>query len=109
MVLEHVHDKNMSIELAVEKMSHAVAELFGIRERGYVREDYWADVVLVDMNRNTEVTAENILAKCGWSPFEHTHFRSSIDTTIINGEIVYDAGALTGAISGQRLDFAAWD
>ncbi len=109
MVLEHVHDKNMTIELAVEKMSHAVAELFGIRERGYVREDYWADVVLVDMNRNTEVTAENILAKCGWSPFEHTHFRSSIDTTIINGEIVYDAGALTGAISGQRLEFAAWD
>ena len=109
MVLEHVHDKNMTIELAVEKMSHAVAELFGIRERGYVREDYWADLVLVDMNRNTEVMSENILAKCGWSPFEHTHFRSSIDTTIINGEIVYDAGALTGAICGQRLDFAAWD
>ena len=109
MVLEHVHDKNMTIELAVEKMSHTVAELFGICERGYVREGYWADVVLVDMDRNTEVTADSLLSKCGWSPFEHTHFRSCIDTTIINGEIVYDAGALTGAIPGRRLDFAARD
>jgi len=109
MVLEHVHDKNMTIELAVEKMSHTVAELFGICERGYVREGYWADVVLVDMDRKTEVTADSLLSKCGWSPFEHTHFRSCIDTTIINGEIVYDAGALTGAIPGRRLDFAARD
>ena len=109
MVLEHVHDKNLTIELAVEKMSHAVAELFGIRERGYVRENYWADVVLINMDRNTEVVAESLLSKCGWSPFEHTHFRSSIDTTIINGEIVYTDGALTGAIPGKRLDFAAWD
>ena len=63
-------------------------------------------VVADEINR---APAESLLSKCGWSPFEHTHFRSSIDTTIINGEIVYTDGALTGAIPGQRLEFAAWD
>jgi dihydroorotase len=107
MVLEHVHDQRFSAELAVEKMSHAVAERFGIVDRGYVREGYWADLVLVDMNRDTVVTTETLLSKCGWSPFEGTHFRSTITTTIVNGDIVYTDGVLTGAIPGQRLEFTA--
>jgi dihydroorotase len=92
-------------ELIVEKASHAVADIFGIAERGYVREGYYADLVLLDPNAPYNVNSTNLLAKCHWSPFEGHTFSSSIDTTIVNGEIAYSGGSLTGQIAGRKLEF----
>ena len=92
-------------ELIVERASHAPADIFAVGERGYIREGYFADLVVVDPGRPHRVESGNVLYKCGWSPFEGHEFSASIDTTIINGEIVYRDGALTGAIVGRRLEF----
>jgi len=83
----------------------APADIFGVAGRGYVREGYFADLVLVDPKKPTRVDSSNVLYKCGWSPFEGHKFSASIDTTIVNGEIVYRDGALTGIIAGRRLEF----
>lgn len=95
----------ISVELLVDRACHASADIFGVKERGYVREGWFADLVLVDATRPCRVTADNVLYKCGWSPFEGHEFSSTIDTTIVNGEIVYGGGQLTGRIAGRRLDF----
>lgn len=95
----------LSVELVVEKTTHAVADIFGVAERGYVREGYFADLVIVDPDRPYEVSSGNLLSKCHWSPFEGHTFSASIDTTIINGTVVYRDGALTGEVAGRRLDF----
>ncbi len=104
-VLEQFHDDFLSLELIAEKTAHAPARIFNVKERGFIREGYWADLVLVDLNRPTAVTKENILYKCGWSPFEGTTFRSSIDTTIVSGQIAYQSGQIKSATRGQRLQF----
>ncbi|MBT8091654.1 MAG: dihydroorotase [Gammaproteobacteria bacterium] len=98
-------DGQIPIELIVERACHAPADLFGVVDRGYVREGWFADLVLVDPEKPYLVGRDNVLAKCGWSPFEGHEFSSSIDTTIINGTVVYENGKLTGAIPGKRLDF----
>jgi dihydroorotase len=103
-LLEHYHAGVLPLELIVSKTSHAVAELFGIADRGYIREGCWADLVLVDPARDTVVARDTLLTKCGWSPFEGYRFRSSIVATLVNGVIVYQDGALTDAIPGQRLE-----
>jgi dihydroorotase len=103
-LLEHFHNGRLSLELIANKTSHSVAELFGIRDRGYIREGYWADLVLVDPQRSNVVSADNVLAKCGWSPFEGYEFRSTILATLVNGVFAYRDGALTDAILGQRLE-----
>jgi dihydroorotase len=103
-LLEHYSDGVLPLELIVQKTSHAVAELFGIRDRGYIREGYWADLVLVDPEVETVVTPDSLFSKCGWSPFDGFRFRSSIAATLVNGVIVYEGGALTEAIPGQRLE-----
>ncbi len=95
----------ISHELIVERACHAPADLFGVVERGYVREGWYADLVLVDANRSCAVQRNEVLYKCGWSPFEGHTFSSTIDTTIINGSVVYRDGRLTGNVAGQRLDF----
>ncbi|MDJ0699893.1 MAG: dihydroorotase [Woeseiaceae bacterium] len=95
----------ISHELLVEKACHAPADLFGVGERGYVREGWFADLVIVDPERPQTVRRSDVLAKCGWSPFEGHTFSSTIDTTIINGNVVYREGKLTGTIAGQRLQF----
>lgn len=100
-----VADGQFSLELVVEKTSHAVADIFGVVDRGYVREGWFADLVLVDPDKPYNVNSTNLLAKCHWSPFEGHTFRSSIDTTIVNGEVVYADGGLTGVIPGRRLEF----
>ncbi len=104
MLLEHVHNGTLPLELIVEKTSHSVADLFSIRDRGYIREGYFADLVLVDHTRPTTVRREDVLSKCGWSPFEGDTFRSSITTTIVNGVVAYENGRVTEAVAGQRLD-----
>jgi dihydroorotase len=103
-LLEHFHNGTLPLELIAKKTSHAVAELFGIKDRGYIREGYWADLVLVDAQRPTLVSADNVLAKCGWSPFEGYEFRSTIAATLVNGVMAYQDGALTDAILGQRME-----
>jgi dihydroorotase len=95
----------ISHELIVDRACHASADIFGMPERGYLREGYFADLVIVDPDRPYTVDASNVLAKCGWSPFEGHTFTSTIDTTIVNGEIAYREGALTGALAGKRLEF----
>jgi dihydroorotase len=96
----------ISRELIVDRACHAPADLFGVRERGYVREGWYADVVIVDPEKPYRVEKSNLLCKCHWSPFEGHEFSSTIDTTIVNGEVVYRDGELTKNIPGQRLEFA---
>lgn len=88
-----------------DKTAHAVADIFGVVDRGYVREGYFADLVLMDPNKPYTVSQANLLAKCHWSPFEGHEFRSTVDTTIVNGNIVYADGKLSDRIAGQRLEF----
>jgi dihydroorotase len=95
----------ISRELIVDRACHAPADLFGIQGRGYVREGWYADLVIVDPAKPHRVEKSNLLCKCCWSPFEGHEFSSTIDTTIVNGEIVYRDGALTKSIAGQRLEF----
>jgi len=95
----------ISIELLVDRVSHAPADLFGVTERGYVREGWFADLVLVDPATPHKVSDGNLLSKCRWSPFEGHEFSASIDTTIVNGQVVYRDGGLTGNIAGRRLEF----
>ena len=94
-----------TLELVVDRACHASADLFGVTDRGYVREGYFADLVIVDAGKPFRVSSDNVLYKCGWSPFEGHEFTSTIDTTIVNGEIVFRDGSLTGAIAGRRLEF----
>ena len=97
---------SISLELIVDRACHAPADLFGVGERGYVREGYFADLVIVDPHKSNTVRPSDVLYKCGWSPFEGHTFSSTIDTTIVNGEVAWHDGALTGAIAGKRLQFS---
>ena len=105
MLFDLVKRGELPLELVVSKTTHAVADIYGVMERGYVREGYYADLVIVDPERPYTVEASNLLAKCHWSPFEGHTFSASIDTTIVNGTIVYRDGRLTGERPGQRLHF----
>ena len=96
---------NISLEKIVEKMSHAVAECFRIKDRGYIREGYFADLVMVDLNTSTTVTKENILYKCGWSPMEGFTFPATITHTFVNGKMVYENGVWDESVKGQRMRF----
>ena len=86
-------------------MCHAPAQCFQIAKRGYIREGYHADLVLVDMNEATIVSKENILYKCGWSPFEGHIFPALVHTTFVNGEVAYQNGRVNDAVRGMRLGF----
>jgi len=99
-------DKGLiSKEMIVQKMSHAVADCFKIEDRGYIREGYYADLVILDEGISTKVTKENILYKCGWSPLEGEHFPASIADTFINGRRVYSDGKFDESFTGSRLTF----
>lgn len=98
-------DGQLSLETIVDRTSHAPADIFGVANRGYLREGYFADLVIVDPNKRHTVAAGNLLYKCHWSPFEGHTFSSTIDTTIVNGSIVWQEGKLAGDIVGQRLEF----
>ncbi len=92
-------------EIVAEKTAHNPARIFQIQERGFIREGYWADLVLIDPNTPHTVARENILYKCGWSPFEGTTFRSTIVSTIVSGQLAYANGTVNDAVRGQRLLF----
>lgn len=104
-MLELWHRNLIPIEKIVEKMCHNPAILFNIKERGFIREGYKADLCLADPNDPWTVSKENILYKCGWSPFEGTTFRSKVINTIVNGTVVYDRGVFNEDYRGQRLGF----
>jgi dihydroorotase len=104
-MLELWHRKIFSIEKIVEMMCHNPAILFNIRNRGFIREGYQADLCLINPSSPWIVSKENILYKCGWSPFEGITFRSKVVQTIVNGTIVYDKGVINNDFRGQRLMF----
>jgi dihydroorotase len=104
-MLEKVKEGKISIEKVVEKMCHAPAELFQVSKRGFVREGYSADLVLVNPSRSNMVSKEQILSKCKWSPFEGYTFSNSIDSTFVNGELVYSNGQIIDKSQGSRLSF----
>ena len=105
LMLQYVADGKISMEKVVHKMSHAVATCFQIKERGFIREGYYADLVLIDMNKPYTVTKDNILYKCGWSPLEQTSFNASIIQTFVNGNIVYGNNVFDESNKGLRLKF----
>ncbi|MES2381970.1 MAG: dihydroorotase [Bacteroidota bacterium] len=104
-MLEFYLQNKISLEKVVEKTSHNPAILFDIDRRGFIREGFWADLVLVDLNKPYKVTKNNILYKCKWSPFEDYTFKASIDSTIVSGHLTYHNGTFNESKMGQRLKF----
>lgn len=105
LMLHHHKLGRISLEKIAEKMSHAVADCFEIAERGYIREGYFADLVIVDLNQSMKVSKENILYKCGWSPLEGMQMPATITHTFVNGNLVYAESKFDESIMGQRLKF----
>jgi len=105
LMLHYVREGRISLERVVEKMSHAVATCFRVKERGFIREGYFADLVLVDLNRPSSVTPDSILYKCGWSPLEGFTFPATVVSTFVNGHLVYGNGTFDESQWGQRLRF----
>jgi dihydroorotase len=104
-MLELCHRGEISIQKIVEKMCHGPAILYRIRNRGFIRTGYSADLVLVDLHAHWEVNSSNILYKCGWSPMEGQIFSSRVTHTIVNGEVIYDNGRFNEDFRGKRLEF----
>lgn len=104
-MLSYYHSNQLSLEKIVNLLSHNVAVAYRMVDRGFIREGYYADLVLVDLNNKWQVTKENILYKCNWSPFEQEQFNSKVITTIVNGAIVYDNGIFQEDKKGKRLLF----
>ncbi len=105
LMLEFVKQEKLTLETMVRKMSHAPADCFQINRRGYAREGYWADLVLVDMNEPTTVTKQTILYQCGWSPLEGNAFGETVTHTFVSGELVYQNGRFLTGRAGKRLQF----
>ncbi len=105
LMLDYVKQGKISLAKVIEKMCHAPAECFDIKERGYIREGYHADLVLLDLNNQTKVTKENILYKCNWSPFEGHNFSATVLKTFVNGQIAYENGLVSNENLGQRVAF----
>lgn len=102
--LELVHEGKLDVAQVVKKLAHASAQLFDVKQRGFLREGYWADLVLVGRTPFT-VRREDVLSKCGWSPFEGVTFQSRIAATWVNGRMVWNGEQLLGTPCGQRLEF----
>ena len=104
-MLDFYHQGKISLEMIAQKMCHNVADLFQIERRGYLREGYYADLVLVDLKQETPVSKNNLLYKCGWSPFEGHTFRSGITHTFVNGNLAFERGKLHENVRGKRINF----
>ena len=105
LMLEYVNQGKITIERVVEKMCHAVADCFQVAERGYIREGYYADLVIADLNKPMTVEKENVLYKCGWSPLENEKFTASVTHTFVNGHMVYGNNGFDESQMGMRLKF----
>lgn len=104
-MLEFYKQGKISLERIVEKMSHSVADCFQIEKRGYIREGYWADLTLVDLQQSVTVSKDNILYKCGWSPLTGTTFNSVVTHTLVSGHLAYEKGVFHEEKKGQRMSF----
>lgn len=104
-MLQMAKNGAFTLEKVVDKMCHATAELYRVHKRGYIRPGYFADLVLVDPEKSTVVTADNLLYFCGWSPFEGTTFDYTVCKTWVNGELVYNDGEVNEHVRGRRLTF----
>ena len=104
-LLDMYHEGNLTLEQLVEKTAHNTAVCFQIDRRGFIREGYWADLVLVDLHKPYTVTKANIRSKCGWSPFENHTFKSTITHTFVSGRLAYHDGELQENGCGKRLSF----
>ena len=104
-LLEMYHHGKISLQQIVQKTAHNVATCFNIDQRGFIREGYWADLVLVNLNDPFKVTRQNVLYKCGWSPFEDQTFQSEVTHTIVSGNLAYQKGKFTTNETGKRLAF----
>ena len=106
LLMLHYHQLGkISLEKIVQKMSHAVADCFHIENRGYIREGYFADLVIANLKNTTTVSKENLLYKCGWSPLEGFNFHAQIEKTFVNGSMVYDKGIWDESNKGKRMTF----
>lgn len=105
LMIELVKEGHISLELIAEKTAHAVADCFQIEERGYLREGYWADLAIVDLNKPTSVSKENILYQCGWSPLEGQTLSASVEHTFVSGHLAYSQGSFDESKKGKRLLF----
>jgi len=106
LLMLHYHQLGkISLEKIVQKMSHAVADCFHIENRGYIREGYFADLVIANLKNTTTVSKENLLYKCGWSPLEGFNFPAQIEKTFVNGSMVYDKGVWDESNKGKRMTF----
>ncbi|MFO1494869.1 MAG: dihydroorotase [Lysobacterales bacterium] len=106
LALERYHDGVFDLPLIVDKLAHTPARMFGVRQRGFLREGFQADLVLVDLDRPQLVRREDVLNRCGWSPFEGDTLRSTILATWVNGHLAWNRGQLNDSLLGQRLEFA---
>ena len=104
-MLEAVKNDKISVEKLIEKMCHNPAKLFKIEKRGFIKEGYFADLVLIDTEMEQTIDKGNILYKCGWSPFEGTTFHSTVTHTFVNGNLIYNKGVFNDTIKGKRLIF----
>jgi dihydroorotase len=104
-MIDFYKEKKITLETIVQKMCHNPALLFNIQKRGFIREGYWADLVLVDLNSNYEVKRDTILSKCGWSPFEGHSFKSKVTHTFVSGNLVYEKGKIFESGLGKRMEF----
>ena len=104
-LLEFYHQGKVSLEWIVNKMCHAPADCFQLKERGFIRPGYFADLVVLDLEKSWEVAKENILYHCAWSPFEGQTFQSTVEKTFVNGHLVYDKGVFDETKRGMRLEF----
>ena len=106
--LHALHAEGMlSLPELVQKACHNPALLFGIKERGYIREGWWADLVLLDTRRPLTAADDLVLSKCGWTPFAGTTFPASVDTTIVSGQVAWRDGRIAAGCRGRRLEFDA--
>lgn len=106
LMLHYVQQQKITIEKVVEKMSHAVATCFNIKERGFIKEGYFADLVLVNLNKPQTINKDNILYKCAWSPLENTTFSATIEKTFVSGNLVYYGNnTFDESVKGMRLQF----
>jgi dihydroorotase len=104
-LLEHAHDGVLTLEQIAEKSAHNPARLFDVKERGYLREGYWADMVLVDLKRPTVVDDQPVHYRCGWTPFAGRTFRSSVAATFVSGHLAFMDGKINPESKGMRLEF----
>ena len=104
-MLEMYHQGKLSLETIVDKMCHAPADIFNIKNRGYIKEGFWADLTLIDINSPWTVTKNNILYKCNWSPFENHKFTSKVTDTFVNGNLVYSNNVFYEEVKGKALEF----